>query len=435
MIKYSLQNECLENIEAFSDEQMNREMAVIESVLEIYDKTILMMELSNSDVDIPDCSMFMESTFFQELNETPTENAQSANGGEGGEVGQPAPAPQGDQQNNGQTGNVGQNANNNNNGQKTPPTDAERDKYNSEHQFRQMNKKGNTENMFISIIAFIPRLLGFIIQSIVKFFKKIFNKESSENIKNAGTNAANASKETLEKAANASQPESGGDDQSQNINLGTFDPKTKRWNMFDGQAMSNILQEIATVLGNININEYKTLQQQHANLKTASDKLKGFNQIQWYDAEPFEKNMTKLGEQLDLIKNEAEKQRKNIDANKQNISLQASAENGNSSKVGLATANDLKNLKDLCYGLRELCKSVSDKLNTSLQAFMNCDKSAKIINEESSVKTDDSQEQQQPQAQPQQNQGQPQPPQPPVNNNGGGENNGGQNQNNQSNAG
>ena len=67
MIKYSLQNECLENIEAFTDEQMSREMAVIESVLEIYNKTILMMELSNSDVDLPDCSMFMESTFFQEM--------------------------------------------------------------------------------------------------------------------------------------------------------------------------------------------------------------------------------------------------------------------------------------------------------------------------------------------------------------------------------
>jgi hypothetical protein len=142
--------------------------------------------------------------------------------------------------------------------------------------------------------------------------------------------------------------------------------------------------------------------------------------------------MATLGEQLDIIKNEAEKQRQNIDANKQNISLQAGADAG-SSKVGLATADNLRNLKDLCNGLKELCRSVSNKLDTSLKAFMNCDKSAKIINDESSVKTDDSQDQQ-PQAQPQQNQGQPQPPQPPVNNNGGGENDGGEEQNNQSNA-
>ena len=417
MSKYSIQNECLEMIEAFSDEQMSSDMAVIESVLDIFDKTILMMELSNEPVDIPDVSMFMESAFYQELDGPPTGNDQSQTGGEGGEPAQVAQ--DGQQQNNGQA---------ENNTQKTPPTDAERKKYNSEHQFRQMNKKGNIENIFISIIAFIPRLLGFIIQSIVKFFKKIFNKESSENIKNAGKNAANASNETLEKAAKASQPESAGDDQSQTINLGVFDPKSKRWNMFDGQAMSNILKEIATVLGNININEYKTLKQQHANLKTASDKLKGFNQIQWYDAEPFENNMATLGEQLDIIKNEAEKQKKNIDANKQSISLQAGADAGNS-KAGLTTADNLRDLKDLCNGLKELCKSVSNKLDTSLKAFMNCDKSAKIINEESSVKTDDSQDQQS-QVQPQQNQGQPQSPQPPVNNNGGGENNGGQNQNN-----
>ena len=76
MIKYSLQNECLEMIEAFSDEQISREMAVIESVIDIFDKTILMMELSNNEVDVPDCSMFMESTFFQE-DEKPTENNQS----------------------------------------------------------------------------------------------------------------------------------------------------------------------------------------------------------------------------------------------------------------------------------------------------------------------------------------------------------------------
>lgn len=394
MIKYSLQTECLENIEAFSDEHINREMAVIESVIDIFDKTVLMMELSNNDVDVPDCSMFMESAFFQE-------NENGTNGNNQPTAGQPSQP--------------------NTESAEKPMTDEERKAYNKDHWVRMKNKKGDTEHILISIIAFIPRLLGFIIQSIVKFFKKIFNKESSENIKNAGKNAANASNETLEKAAKASQPESGGDGQSQTINLGVFDPNTKRWNMFDGQVMSNILKEIATVLGNININEYKTLQQQHTNLKTASDKLKGFNQIQWYDAESFERNVAMLGEQLDLIKNEAEKQRKNIDANKQNIYLQAGADNGNSWKVGRATADNLKNLKVLCTELKELCKSISNKLNESLKAFMNCDKSAKIINEESSVKTDGSTDQQ-PQAQPPQNQPpQPQPQQPQS---GGGENNG-----------
>lgn len=275
MIKYSLQNECLENIEAFSDEQMNREMAVIESVLEIYDKTILMMELSNSDVNIPDCSMFMESTFFQELNETPTENAQPTNGGEGGEVGQSAPATQdGQQQNNGQTGNNSQNANNNNNTQKTPPTEAERKKYNSEHQFRQMNKKGNTENMFISIIAFIPRLLGFLIQCIVKLFKKIGNKKGDEAINNTDKNLSNLNDEQKKQLAaeinneSSSDGEPNANDQSQNnqqpaqqqqnqlpedSEIGMLDVITGKYKFWNERSITDYLLEIIGCLNSLNL--------------------------------------------------------------------------------------------------------------------------------------------------------------------------------------
>ena len=136
MIKYSLQNECLENIEAFTDEQMSREMAVIESVLEIYNKTILMMELSNSDVDIPDCSMFMESTFFQE--EEVKEGA-PATAADSPKEGQPA---QGDgKDKSGET--------------KKPMTEEERKAYNKEHWVRMKTKDGKTENIFISIIRII----------------------------------------------------------------------------------------------------------------------------------------------------------------------------------------------------------------------------------------------------------------------------------------
>ena len=155
MIKYSLQNECLENIEAFSDEQMSREMAVIESVLEIYDKTILMMELSNNDVDIPDCSMFMESTFFQE-NETPaTGNDQTTNNNTQNKSGK---------------------------GEKVTNNPEE---YNKEHHFRKANKEGKLENIFISIIMFIPRLLSLPIKLLINFIKKKKNDKATENAKKA----------------------------------------------------------------------------------------------------------------------------------------------------------------------------------------------------------------------------------------------------------
>ena len=181
MIKYSIQNECLEYIEAFTDEQMNREMAVIESVIDVFDKTILMMELSNSDVNIPDCSMFMESAFFQE-DETPTGDAQSATS---------APATGGDAVVNNASGGGGgdtqtktteQNSGGDNKDTNTKSTFTEKDQkaYNKEHWVRMKTKEGKLENIFISIIAFIPRLLGFLIQSIVKLFKKLFNKDTNQ---------------------------------------------------------------------------------------------------------------------------------------------------------------------------------------------------------------------------------------------------------------
>lgn len=187
MSKYSLQTECLENIEAYSDEQFNAEMAVVESAMAIFDKAILMMELSNSDIDLPDCSLFMESTFFQEQDGDPTTPQQDAGQTEENPAPAATEAPAQQSTNDG----------NKTDANKPAPTDAERKKYNSEHQFRQMNKKGNIENMFISIIAFIPRLLGFIIQAIVKFFKNLGNKETEKKAKDL----ANSSDEEKNKVA------------------------------------------------------------------------------------------------------------------------------------------------------------------------------------------------------------------------------------------
>ena len=170
MSKYSLQTECLENIEAFSDEHINREMAVIESVLEIFDKTILMMELSNNDVDVPDCSMFMESTFFQE-DEIPTTGNTGQNNTQ---------TTTGDNNNNQKTNNNSQN----NSGKGAKVTDDPKE-YNKDHHFRKANKEGKLENIFISIIMFIPRLLSLPIKLLINFIKKKKNDKATENAKKA----------------------------------------------------------------------------------------------------------------------------------------------------------------------------------------------------------------------------------------------------------
>lgn len=244
MIRYSLQRECLENIEAFSDEHINREMAVIESVIDIFDKTVLMMELSNNDVDVPDCSMFMESAFFQEMNETPTENAQSQAGGD-----PPVENIEKTEQNNAQTtGDNNTQQTNNNNEQKKPPTEAERKKYNSEHQFRQMNKKGNIEHMFISIITFIPRFFGFLIQCGVKFFKKLFNTNADESVEKADTSMQNLTKEEVLNAIN--DAEKSQNDNNNNNNNNQTQSNTPPQNANNTQPQ----QEQADNMGTLDIN-------------------------------------------------------------------------------------------------------------------------------------------------------------------------------------
>ena len=282
MSKYSLQTECLENIEAYSDEQFNAEMAVVESAMAIFDKAILMMELSNSDIDLPDCSLFMESTFFQEDGDQTA--AADGNTGDGGES-NPAPAAEAPAQ---QSTNDG----NKTDANKPAPTEAERKKYNSENQFRQMNKKGNIENMFISIIAFIPRLLGFLIQCVVKLFKKIFNKEADEAIKKSDASAQTLSAEeiteavseadaepaedtsgadtsgTKEPQAQASAPANNNNAQpaqapapannnnnttpSQTTNeqktAGTINPQTKMWEWYDEQAIIKCIEDAEKII-------------------------------------------------------------------------------------------------------------------------------------------------------------------------------------------
>lgn len=202
MSKYSIQNECLEMIEAFSDEQMSSDMAVIESVLDIFNKTILMMELSNEPVDIPDVSMFMESAFYQEEGDQPP--------AADGEKSNTAPA-------------AGQSSNNNNtSSDNNTMSEADRKAYNKEHWVRMKNKKGKVENIFISIIAFIPRLLGFIVQSIVRFFKNLSNKDTdkkAETVANATDDQKAKAAEQVGETVDSSTKEDGevnGQNQTQN---------------------------------------------------------------------------------------------------------------------------------------------------------------------------------------------------------------------------
>ena len=133
-------------------------------------------------------------------------------------------------------------------------SEAERKAYNKEHWVRMKNSEGKLENIFISIIAFIPRLLGFIIQCIVRFFKKLTNKENDESIKNASKNAQNMDSNAIANAINAG--ENSGENSENNESketAGTMDPNTKAWTWFNEQKILEAINSFRLVLSNINV--------------------------------------------------------------------------------------------------------------------------------------------------------------------------------------
>lgn len=351
MNKYSLQMECLENIEAFSDEQMSREMAVIESVLDIFERTVLMMELSNSDVDIPDCSMFMESTFFQE-DETPPATAPS-----------PAdpnakPAEEGDATKKEET---------------KVPTEEERKKYNSENQFRQMNKKGKIENIFISIIAFIPRFFGFLIQCVVKLFKKIFGKDKDEKVEKSTENAKNLTPEQKQEVAAGD-----GEDESKD-GLGNFDVNNLTYTWWDQNEVVTKLQDLITVLSRFEITDIQSVER--------------FNQFKW-DAFNTETNQQTFrvvntdGKTLVACKNQVLEKCKELDGALKAKQKAVSSQDPNvllrifskrAREQHAANAEAVKTAKGICMTLKDISKKIGAMTSEMIKGFEKAYKKAEKI--------------------------------------------------------
>lgn len=206
MIKYSIQNECLKNIEAFDTSKFESEMALIESTIEILNKSIFMMELAGTDVDLPECPLFMESVFIQEAENDDNNETDTAD-----------------------------NTDSNDKQDSSNISEDERKAYNKENQFRQKNKKGKVEHILISILLFIPRLFGFIIQSIVKFFKKIFNKDTAEKAKTVA-NATDAERQSAIDSLGTSTVGAEGENKERTPN-GIVDLKDGNVKFYDGEAV------------------------------------------------------------------------------------------------------------------------------------------------------------------------------------------------------
>jgi hypothetical protein len=434
-------------IEAFSDEQMSSDMAVIESVLDIFDKTILMMELSNEPVDIPDVSMFMESAFFQEQNEGDQSQAADGDTGDGEESN---PAQTADQSS-------GNNTSSDNNTQNNTMSEADRKAYNKEHWVRMKNKEGKLENIFISIIAFIPRLLGFLIQCIVRFFKKLFNKEADEEIKKSDSSVQTLSPEEITEAVsktnegsvessdnansseskeppaqssapatpaptpapannNAQPPQPNATNEQKNA--GTINPQTKMWEWYDEQNIIKCIENCEKIIKLFTLDNYSNIQKLK---KFMPDITKQFGETM---KARIEVQGNVLVNSKNNITNRFNAFEKSIEGTKAELDKYIKDNNLIKKKLfgkdKVSTKGqevlDLKNSVNL---LKNFSKSFSDGSTEIIKSYNKTVRRARALNNAAANKGSS-----QPQAQPQQNQGQPQPPQPPVNNNGGGENNG-----------
>ena len=197
MSRYSLTNECIQSINDYDDQSFIAEMNVLSALLDSYEKAITIMEYSGNVPEINDLSLFQESTFFQEE----VENGQTS----GSVSDSPTESKDNAQQDSQNKDNNNTNNNQNNGQQQKTMSEKERKEHNKEHWIRQTNKKGNVENIFISIIAFIPRFFMFLGRCLVKLFKKITGKDvkkETEDIKNADPAKKDEAVKNIENAIN-----------------------------------------------------------------------------------------------------------------------------------------------------------------------------------------------------------------------------------------
>jgi hypothetical protein len=435
---------------------MSSDMAVIESVLDIFDKTILMMELSNEPIDIPDVSMFMESAFFQEQNEG--EN----NGGKPADGEKSDTASTSDQSSS-------NNTSSDNNTQNNTMSDADRNAYNKEHWVRMKNKKGKLENIFISIIAFIPRLLGFLIQSIVRLFKKIFDKDTNQKanecakttpeqrqeiVKELGTDTVNADADAAppEASNDASNSEEGAPTGNNNSNVdnsnnkkkaGSINVKDMTTESFYSKSVQSALQEFLKILDKLDVsktlmpvenienpytyyaNAFIKLQSNIKNdLETAKQSLENSLKMDLVEipiGDQYQNAFTNIRQTLSNIQQGADR------VNKVYIDIVDKLKNANVPSVqGDAVNENMKNvnaaiapLKDLLNQMKIMIKNFNVRTKNFAAEYAVYSKNVttiwNVLNKNGSQ-----------QNQPQQSQAQPQPDQPqqPAVNNEGGENNG-----------
>jgi hypothetical protein len=348
-------------------------------------------------------------------------------------------------------------------------SDADRNAYNKEHWVRMKNKKGKLENIFISIIAFIPRLLGFLIQSIVRLFKKIFDKDTNQKanecakttpeqrqeiVKKLGTDTviADADAAPPEASNDASNSEEGAPTGNNNSNVdnsnnkkkaGSINVKDMTTESFYSKSVQSALQEFLKILDKLDVsktlmpvenienpyayyaNAFIKLQSNIKNdLETAKQSLENSLKMDLVEipiGDQYQNAFTNIRQTLSNIQQGADR------VNKVYIDIVDKLKNANVPSVqGDAVNENMKNvnaaiapLKDLLNQMKIMIKNFNVRTKNFAAEYAVYSKNVttiwNVLNKNGSQ-----------QNQSQQSQAQPQPDQPqqPAVNNEGGENNG-----------
>lgn len=189
MTKYSLSDEVIASIDLIDDSALFAEMSVLDAMLDTFEKAVGIITEMKSDQNLENFSIIQEACFFLEADDakdtsktdTPPENMK-----EGSKAEDKKKAEKSEDE------------------KLKNMTEEERKKYNEEHWVRRVNKEGKKENIFISIIAFIPRCIGALVRAIRNAIKKHKGKKTKEDTK-AVANAPEEAKKELEEVLAADE--------------------------------------------------------------------------------------------------------------------------------------------------------------------------------------------------------------------------------------
>lgn len=347
MSRYSLTNECIDVINELDSVSVDSELAVIESMLEVYSKAIMIME-NSKHVDVDNFSIFQEASMFFQEGENDTNNGEQ----------------------NSDTSANKENKTEAKDDKKEEPakTKEESKEYNKDHHFRQYytfgKSTGKMEHMAISVLFFIPRLIALPMKLFINWIKKkhdeknatTVEKATPEQKENAKKGMSNDAGKEMKPGVNVSQDGSSVSGSANNgeITMQTdFDTVTTE-DIFNGaqEVIDRFMSDIDKMLSQDLTTNQQTMEKTEGLSEWVKQRVKGVKKsMGWGEYKNKKKECLKnLGAAQNRMNAEIKKANDNIESLKQKL--------GNTDDQNLTAMIDARK-KDV-EALKLYVKSISD---------------------------------------------------------------------------